>query len=108
MNKPSFLLVFSLSACSDATHDERAAEAPSVSPQTDGEDSAAPVASDSSDAATAPTFKTLEDLPACAREQPSLACIRQLFLPLRSGKWPFDAARVERALGTNAFAVAPG
>jgi hypothetical protein len=54
-------------------------------------------------------LKTFDDLPECNRTQPSLTCIRALFVPLRGTRaWPFDAQRVLGALGTNEFGVANG
>lgn len=64
-------------------------------------------APDGGDAGVA--LRTFEDLPDCDRTQPSLACIRALFTPLRgTTAWPFDAKRVGGAVGQNEVAVAKG
>ncbi len=59
-------------------------------------------------AASKPKYLTLDDLPECDAQEPDLACIKKLFLPLRSTTFPFDAGRVDKAFAENAFAVAPG
>ena len=44
-------------------------------------------------------LQTLDDLPACDPERPSLSCIQKLFAPLRAAAVPFDAAKVAAATG---------
>jgi len=44
----------------------------------------------------------------CHVAEPDVACVLAMFRPLDGGGWPFDAARVAAAMGTNETAVAPG
>jgi hypothetical protein len=89
-------VALAVSACSAGEGASPAAVDADASKALDAGDAAAPL----------PTF---DDLPECDREQPSLACIRALFAPLRgTSAWPFDATRVDGAMGENEFAVATG
>jgi hypothetical protein len=57
--------------------------------------------------ASAP-YPSIDDLPECDGENPSAACIKKLFLPLRDGAWPFDRERVNAAYSPDEFQVLPG
>lgn len=57
---------------------------------------------------TTKQYLTIDDLPECAPEHPSLDCVEKLFLPLLDTEWPFDRARVERAYTLGATEILPG
>lgn len=53
-----------------------------------------------------PGFATIDSLPECDPEEPSLDCILQLFLPLDDAEFPFDANAIAPGFVGNAFHVA--
>lgn len=59
-------------------------------------------------ASVAPVTETPDagDAPPCDPEQPSAACVRRLFEPLRGGDLPFDTEKVAAATGIMEFWVA--
>ncbi len=57
---------------------------------------------------TTKPYLTIDDLPDCDPNRPSLGCVEKLFLPLLDTEWPFDRARVDRAYELGATEVVPG